>query len=42
MQLGKDGGIKFVSEALLQKFMQAEEYANSTSEGLIYNTRVIF
>jgi hypothetical protein len=42
MPLGKDGGLKFVSESLLQKLMQAEEYANSTSEGYIYHTELYF
>jgi hypothetical protein len=40
--LGKDGGLKIVSESLLQKLMQAEEYANSTSEGYIYHTELYF
>jgi hypothetical protein len=40
--LEKDGGLKFVSESLLQKLMQAEEYANSTSEGCIYHTELYF
>jgi hypothetical protein len=42
MPLGKDGELKFVSEFLLQKLMQAEEYANSTSEGYIYHTELDF
>jgi hypothetical protein len=33
MPLGKDGGLKFVFESLLQKLIQVKEYANSTSEG---------
>jgi hypothetical protein len=42
MPLGKDGGLQFVSESLLQKLMQVEEYANSTSEGCIYHTELCF
>jgi hypothetical protein len=42
MPLGNDGGPKFVSESLLQKLMQAEEYAKSTSEGYIYHKELYF
>jgi hypothetical protein len=40
--LGKDGGLKFESESLLQKIMQTDEYANSTSEWYIYLTELYF
>ena len=40
--LGKDGGLKFVSESLFQNLTHAEEYANSTSEGYIYHTELYF
>jgi hypothetical protein len=35
--LGKDGGLKFVSESLLQKLTLAEQYSSFTSEGYIYH-----
>jgi hypothetical protein len=42
MPLGKDGGLKFESESLLQKLIQTDEYANSTSEGYINLTELYF
>jgi hypothetical protein len=42
MLLGKDEGLKFMSESLFQNLMQADRYANSTSEGYIYHTELYF